>query len=78
MEEKREREKEGALLIVDDDELNRAVLRNIFEPDYPIWEAGDGLQGLEAVLEIPLGDGESRALEDSARQMKQAIASLKL
>ena len=51
MEEKREREKEGALLIVDDDELNRAVLRNIFEPYYPIWEAGDGRQGLEAVLE---------------------------
>ena len=37
-----------------------------------------GRSGLEAVLEIPLGDGESRALEDSARQMKQAIASLKL
>ncbi|MCI8422737.1 MAG: L-lactate dehydrogenase [Lawsonibacter sp.] len=37
-----------------------------------------GRNGLEDILEIPLGEEERQALERSAQQMKQAIASLKL
>ena len=39
------------LLIVDDDGINREILRAIFEPFYPIREAADGWEGLEAILE---------------------------
>ena len=38
------------LLIVDDDGINREILRAIFEPFYPIREAADGWEGLEAIL----------------------------
>ena len=37
------------LLIVDDSELNRAILSNIFESDYTIREAENGLAGLEII-----------------------------
>lgn len=37
------------LLIVDDQEVNRAILANIFEPEYRIMEADDGLTGLAAI-----------------------------
>lgn len=37
-----------------------------------------GRNGLEEVLEIPLNGEERQALEDSARQMKEAIESLDL
>ena len=37
-----------------------------------------GRNGLEEVLEIPLNGEERLALEDSARQMKEAIESLDL
>ena len=40
----------GALLIVDDDPINRAILENIFEPHYDIREAQNGAQGLEMIL----------------------------
>lgn len=39
----------NALLIVDDEELNRAILANIFQTDYDILEAEDGLQALELI-----------------------------
>ena len=39
------------LLIVDDDAINRAILANIFESEYRILEAEDGLSGLQAVRE---------------------------
>ena len=35
------------LLIVDDDAINRAILANIFEEDYAIWEAENGEEGWE-------------------------------
>lgn len=35
------------ILIVDDEELNRAILANLFEEDYQILEAADGQAGLE-------------------------------
>lgn len=38
------------LLIVDDEEINRAILANIFRPEYTIAEAEDGLAGLTAIL----------------------------
>lgn len=41
--------KDETLLIVDDEEVNRAILRNIFETDYQILEAEDGLAGLEII-----------------------------
>lgn len=39
------------ILIVDDDEFNRAVLANIFSGDYSIAEAENGREGLEFILE---------------------------
>lgn len=41
------------LLIVDDDEFNRAILDNLFAPYYPIQEAENGHRGLEAILAGP-------------------------
>ena len=41
------------LLIVDDDEINRAILENVFSPSYDILEAGDGLEGLRAIMSAP-------------------------
>lgn len=43
----------GKLLIVDDDEINRAILENIFSGDYAIDEAEDGLVGLEKICASP-------------------------
>ena len=39
------------LLIVDDEEINRAILANIFSREYNIMEAGDGLSALELIRE---------------------------
>ena len=41
------------LLIVDDDELNRAILENIFAGQYRIEQAENGRQGLEIILADP-------------------------
>ena len=38
------------LLIVDDSELNRTILRTAFEPFYQIEEAADGEEGLQKIL----------------------------
>lgn len=40
---------EETLLIVDDNEMNRAILANIFQPEYQIVEAEDGLAGLDVI-----------------------------
>ena len=40
-----------SILIVDDEEVNRAILANIFASEYMILEAEDGLAGLAAVYE---------------------------
>lgn len=37
------------ILIVDDDEMNRAILANIFESEYCVREAQDGVEGLEMI-----------------------------
>ena len=37
------------ILIVDDDEINRAILEEIFSPDYAIAQAADGREGLAAI-----------------------------
>ena len=47
-----ERER-STLLIVDDDALNRALLRNIFESQYEIEEVVDGEEGLRAIQRAP-------------------------
>lgn len=41
------------LLIVDDDEMNRAILENIFAGQYRIEQAENGRQGLESILADP-------------------------
>lgn len=41
-------EEKKAVLIVDDDEMNREILAGIFEPYYEIIMASDGKQGLDA------------------------------
>ena len=41
------------LLIVDDDAINRAILKQIFSPDYHIQEAENGRDGLQAILSGP-------------------------
>lgn len=38
-----------SILVVDDDEMNRAILGNIFEDEYKILEAENGLRGLEQI-----------------------------
>ncbi len=42
---------EEALLIVDDEEINRTILANIFAPQYRILQAKDGMEGLAAIQE---------------------------
>ena len=42
---------QGSILIVDDEEINRAILANIFAPEYTILEAEDGLSGLAAIYD---------------------------
>ena len=42
--------REDTILIVDDEEVNRAILANLFSRDYAILEAEDGAAGLEAAL----------------------------
>ena len=44
---------QSTLLIVDDDEINRAILEQIFAPYYAIRQAEDGQEGLEAILAAP-------------------------
>ena len=41
-----------AILIVDDDEINRVILSNIFQTDYQILEAENGRAGLEMVTRL--------------------------
>ena len=41
------------LLIVDDDEINRAILEQIFSPFYDIRQAENGREGLDAILAAP-------------------------
>lgn len=41
------------LLIVDDDAINRAILEQIFSPDYTVTEAENGQVGLEKILAGP-------------------------
>ena len=44
----------GKILIVDDDELNRMILANIFSDDYEILEASNGEEGVRLLLsDIP-------------------------
>ena len=42
-------EKKGSILIIDDVELNREILKEAFCEDYEILEAQNGLEGMELV-----------------------------
>ena len=39
------------VMIVDDSEINRVILSQIFEPNYEIIQAEDGIDGLEKIKE---------------------------
>ena len=41
--------KDDILLIIDDEEVNRAILSNIFESEYDIMQADNGQAGLQAI-----------------------------
>ena len=43
--------KDETILIIDDEVINRTILANIFEPEYGIIEAADGLEGLSIIRE---------------------------
>ena len=43
----------GTILIVDDDDINLAILENIFMPYYNVITAGNGLEGLEKIMADP-------------------------
>jgi len=47
--------KEETLLIVDDEEINRAILANIFSSEYAIIEAEDGQESLDLIESNPNG-----------------------
>lgn len=44
----------NAILIVDDDVINRKILSKLFSDCYTVLEAADGLSGLEQILRNPL------------------------
>ena len=48
-------ERRGRMLIVDDEEINRLILANLFEDEFEIEEAADGQEALEALLAAPGG-----------------------
>ena len=50
-----EAEKRGRMLIVDDEEINRLILANLFEGEFEIEEAADGQEALDALLAAPGG-----------------------
>ena len=54
----RDVERKPIMLIVDDDAINRAILANIFEADYAIFEAENGAEA---------GGGSARTRTRSAR-----------
>ena len=56
--------KEETILIVDDMEINRAILRETFQKDHPILEAENGQQALDILLEHLRYDGISAILLD--------------
>lgn len=47
-------EEKDKLLIVDDEELNRSLLKNYLEKDYEIIEAADGYEAMEKIQECGL------------------------
>ena len=50
-----EAERRGRMLIVDDEEINRLILANLFEGEFEIEEAADGQEALDALLAAPGG-----------------------
>ncbi len=48
-----ENQNRETLLIVDDDAINREILKEIFAPDYAVREAEDGRSGLREILTGP-------------------------
>ncbi len=48
----REKQKKNCVLIVDDDRLNREMLKKIFSSQYSFFEGSDGVTGLEVIEQI--------------------------
>ncbi len=40
----------STMLVIDDDEINRGILNNLFSPFYTVLEAEDGAEGIEKIL----------------------------
>lgn len=45
----------GRILVVDDEEINRLILANLFEEHFEVEEAADGQEALDAILADPNG-----------------------
>ena len=41
------------LIVIDDDEINRGILENLFSPVYAVEEAENGKEGLRKILQDP-------------------------
>lgn len=67
--------KDEQMLIVDDEEINRAILANLFEADYHIVEAENGREGLDRIQD--LGDSLSAVLLDVVMPEMDGIAVLR-
>lgn len=52
-------QKKGKILIIDDVEINRTMLRDVFEEEFDVLEADDGLSGLGLVRQH---SGELKAI----------------
>ena len=47
-------QREKTMLIADDVELNRALLENIFDDEYSILQAADGVEAMEILRSQPV------------------------
>lgn len=46
--------KEIKILVVDDADINRQILRTLLDREYEIFEAGDGVEALKVLEEVPI------------------------
>ena len=64
----------GTILIVDDDDINLAILENIFMPYYNVITAGNGLEGLEKIM----ADGAEKASAQARKTLRKVYRKVGL